>query len=272
MARDSMALTAETMHFVNGEGPVLYASLPCGPWGDQSLESRQTNLENQKHRLASGLWDQLAEINNSHWTGRLSHNSAVFPVRLVRGLLGRPHLLSGENLGPAISFSQCGGNVWAALCADNFNIGMDAAQSDEFQGEYPFYRVFQPQEIAHALKLTEKDMGKASALLWSIKEAFAKALGCGFHFVDPRQIEVYPSDQSKNQDGAFAFPVGLSKKAEKRFPMAVGRYLWVRSLSKGKGKMWISIALLNWQDRISQRAKAYYSLPDKDFGFVIGRG
>lgn len=53
--------------------------------------------------------------------------------------------------------------------------------------------MFTPGEIRHALKPAENDLKKAAALLWSVKEAAANALGCGFHLVDPLQVIVYPS-------------------------------------------------------------------------------
>jgi hypothetical protein len=117
------------------------------------------------------------------------------------------------------------------------------ARTQEFQREYPFHRVFHPQELQHALRLTGGDLEKASALLWSIKEAVVKALGCAFHLVDPRQITVYPSaGGAVGGNGGYTFPVGLSGKALVRFPIAA-RSLWVRSLPQRK--MWLSIALLN---------------------------
>jgi phosphopantetheinyl transferase (holo-ACP synthase) len=116
------------------------------------------------------------------------------------------------------------------------------AGADEFQREYPFHRVFHAQELQHALRLAGGDVEKASALLWSIKEAVAKALGCAFHLVAPRQITVYPS---VGGDGGYTFPVGLSGKALMRVPIAAGRSLWVRSLPQRK--RWLSIALLNGQ-------------------------
>jgi phosphopantetheinyl transferase len=167
-------------------------------------------------------------------------------MQVVRGPLGRPRLLLGEYRGPAISFSGGGGKVWAALCADESDIGIDAAGSDEFEGEYPFHRVFHPQELQHALQLAGEDLEKASALLWSVKEAVVKALGCAFHLVDPRQVTVYPSaGGAAGGDVGYTFPVGLSGKALARFPIAAGRFLWVRSFPRGK--MWLSIALLNRQ-------------------------
>jgi phosphopantetheinyl transferase len=164
-------------------------------------------------------------------------------MRVVRGPLGRPYLLLGEDRGPAVSFSEGGGNVWAALCRDQSDIGIDVAGADEFQKEYPFHRVFRDQELQHALGLTGGDWGSASALLWSIKEAVVKALGCGFHLVDPLQINVYPT--VVGGDGGYTFPVRLSTKALMQFPSSAGRSLWVRSLPEGK--TWLSITLLNWQ-------------------------
>ena len=50
-------------------------------------------------------------------------------------MLGRPHLLLGKYRGPAISFSEGGGQLWAALCGDESDIGIDVAEADEFQQE-----------------------------------------------------------------------------------------------------------------------------------------
>ena len=132
-------------------------------------------------------------MENPPWKRRFSFDSAAFPIHVVHDPLGRPHLLSGKYRMPAISFSEGGGLVWAALCEDEAGIGIDAAATDEFDGEYPLHRVFHAQELQHALRLTGGDLAKASALLWSIKEAVVKALGCAFHLVDPLQVHVYPS-------------------------------------------------------------------------------
>jgi len=94
------------------------------------------------------------------------------------------------------------------------------------------------------LRLAGGDLENASALLWSVKEAVVKALGCAFHLVDPRQITVYPSEEGEaGENGGYTFPVGLSGKALVRFPIAARGSLWVRSLPQKK--MWLSIALLN---------------------------
>ena len=237
MANDCQELTVHSVHFFHGRGPVFYAAMPCA---DQTLKGYGTNGAGDKLRLVSTLWDHLVSMESPLWKCSQSSNGAAFPTQVVRGLLGRPHLLLGEYRGPAISFSEGGGKVWAALSGDESDIGIDVAGTDEFQGEYPFHRVFHPEELHHAVKLAGGDLEEASALLWSIKEAVVKALGCAFHLVEPRHITVYPS---AGGDGGYTFPVGLSGKALVRFPLAAGRSLWVRSLPQGKS--WLSIALWN---------------------------
>jgi phosphopantetheinyl transferase (holo-ACP synthase) len=239
VAKDCQGLTVHAVSFVQAKGPVFYASMP---FANETFKGRGTNGEGNKHRLVSTLWDHLVARESLLWKRFQSSPKTAFPIRVVGGLLGRPHLLLGEYRGPAISFSESGGKVWAALCGEEFDIGIDVAGTDEFPREYPFHRVFHPQELQYALRLAGGSLEKAAALLWSIKEAVVKALGCGFHLVDPRQITVYPSADG---EGRYTFPVGLSGKALARFPKAAGRSLWVRSLPQEE--MWLSLALLNRQ-------------------------
>ena len=168
--------------------------LPAKPSKSAGRTSQGTNSASSPF-CGTTLWGWKAPP----WKHCQSSNKRTFPLQVVRGLLGRPHLMLGKYSGPAISFSQGGGHLWAALCGDESDIGIDVAGPDEFkrefQRDYPFHRVFHPQELQHALKLAGGDLEKASALLWSIKEAVVKALGCGFHLVDPRQITVYPSEE-----------------------------------------------------------------------------
>jgi len=244
MEKDCQGLTVHAVSFVHGRGPVFYASMASA---NETLKGCGTNGAGDKHRLVSMLWDHLVAMESPLWKCYQSSNRAA-PIQVVRGLLGRPHLLLGEDLGPAISFSESGGKVWAALCGDASDIGMDVAGPDAFRREYPFHRAFHSQELQHALRLAGGDLEKASALLWSIKEAVVKALGCAFHLVDPRQITVYPSaGGAVGGNGGYTFPVGLSGKALMRFPIAADRFLWVRSLPQRK--VWLSIALLNRQHR-----------------------
>jgi hypothetical protein len=244
VAKVCQGITVHAVTFVHRRGPVFYASLPCGPGAAETLKGCRTNGAGDKHLLVSILWDHLVAMESPFWKRCQSSNRTAFPIQVVRGLLGRPYLRLGEYRGPAISFSEGGGNIWAALCGDESDIGIDVAGTDEFQREYPFHRVFHPQELQHALRLAGGDLEEASALLWSIKEAVVKALGCAFHLVDPRQITVYPSVEGVVEaDGGYVFPVGLSGKALVRFPITAGESLWVRSFPQRK--KWLSIALLN---------------------------
>ena len=244
MAKDSEGVNVHTMDPVHRRGPVFYASLPSGPRDTGPIKEHGTNGDEARRRLVSTLWDYREAMERPLWKRCQSSNRADVSIQVLHGLLGKPYLMIGEYRGPAISFSESGGKVWAALCGDESDIGIDVAGTDEFQRGYPFHRVFHPQELQDALKPAGGDLETASALLWSIKEAVVKALGCAFHLVDPRQITVYPAAGGVVGGNCwYTFPVGLSGKALMRFPMAAGRTLWVRSFPQRK--MWLSIALLN---------------------------
>ena len=233
--KDCREITVKTVSFPHQRGTVFYACSPC-----ETIAGYRASRTADKIHLVSILRKHLVGIKGSPWTDCRFSNSADLPIQVVHDPLGRPQLLLGECEGPAISFSEGGGKIWAALCGDVSDIGIDAAGTDEFSTEYPFHRVFDPQELQHALRLAGGDLEKASALIWSIKEAVVKALGCAFHLVDPQQITIYPSIE---EGGGYTFPVGLSGKALVRFPIAADRSLWVRSFPQKK--MWLSIAVLN---------------------------
>jgi phosphopantetheinyl transferase (holo-ACP synthase) len=250
--KDCQEITVKAVRFPHQRGAVLYACLPCDT---ETIAGHRTSGAGDKQRLASILWEHLAGMEGSPWTDCRFSNRSDLPIQVFHDPLGRPQLLLGDCEGPAISFSEGGGKIWAALCPDTSDIGIDAAGTDEFPKEYPFHRVFHAQELQHALRLASGDSEKAAALLWSIKEAAVKALGCAFHLVDPRQIYVYTSAAEK--DGWHIFTTCLSGKALERFPMMVNRGILVRSLFQEK--MWLSIARLSWQlirterPRISQK-------------------
>ena len=241
VAQDHCGITVHTMSPVHRRGPVFYASLPR----DTGIPTGHgTNGAEARHRLVSILWEHCVAMDSPVWKCQFSPNRAAIPIQVVCDPLGKPHLLLGQSRGPAISFSEAGGAVWAALCGDESDIGIDVAEPDEFPSDYPFHRVFNAQELQHVVRLTEGDVEKASALLWSMKEAVVKALGCGFHLVEPRDIWVH---QAVEGGGEYVFPVCLSRKALERLPMGAGRSIWVRSLPQVK--MWLSIAFLNWHRR-----------------------
>jgi phosphopantetheinyl transferase (holo-ACP synthase) len=237
---DGQEITVRAVSFPHQRGTVFYA---CSPYDPETIAGHRAARTADKIHLVSILREHLVGMEGSPWADCRFSNSADLPVQVVHDPLGRPQLLLGDCEGPAISFSEGGGKTWAALCGDTSKIGIDAAGTDEFPKEYPFHRVFHSQELQLALRLTSGDLKKASALLWSVKEAAVKALGCAFHLVDPRQICVSRSGAA--EDDWHIFEACLSGKALLRFPMMASRCLWVRSLFQEK--MWLSIALLNGQ-------------------------
>lgn len=228
------------MSFVHGRGPVFYAARPSS----KTRPGCEASGIEDKNQLIAALLECLTAWKSPLLERLQSHGEADVPFQVVRGIHGRPRLRLGDYEGPAVSFSEYGGNLWAALCGDESDIGIDVAVSAEFDGDYPFQRVFHPQELLYALRLAGGDVQTASALLWSIKEAVVKALGSAFHLLDPRDITVYPSKDA--DDGRYTHPVGLSGKALARFPNHGSRAIWVRSLPRAK--MWLSIALVSGQN------------------------
>ena len=102
--------------------------------------------------------------------------------------LGQPRLFLDGQPGPAVSFSQAAGRLWAALTPAG-QVGVDAAMSAEFEPGYPMARAFRPAELDWARPLCGGGTAGAAALLWALKEAAVKALGVGFHFLDPLAVE-----------------------------------------------------------------------------------
>jgi hypothetical protein len=230
-------ITVHTTSFAYRGELTFHASLPDdGETGNGCGASRAVGQK----RLVTTLWNHLGKMDNPPWLYRHLLGRASVPLQVAHGLLGRPQLLLGEVRGPAVSFSTGDGKIWAALCGDGSDIGIDVATANEFQGDYPLRRVFHDQELDFAGQLTGGNTARAAALLWSIKEAVVKALGCAFHLVSPCQVHVSPS---RGGDWGYAFPVNLSGKALMRYPLGACRSIWVRSYPL-EG-MWLSIALVN---------------------------
>ena len=246
VAQDRQEVIVQTMRLVPGGGVVFYASMPGNPATSAVGAARRT--ENRRE-LVTILWEHLRARESSLWKRPHFSNRVAFPIQLVHDTLGRPRLRLGEHRGPAISFSTAGEVVWAALCGDGSDVGIDVASGAEFPEGYPLHRVFHEPELQPALELAGGNLAGAAALLWSIKEAVAKALGCAFHLVDPRDIHVQPAAAAN--DGP-AFSARLSGKARGRFPLADRRPITVRSLPRTG--TWLSIAALNWpQHQIAGR-------------------
>jgi phosphopantetheinyl transferase len=150
--------------------PVIYASDLAGAGAKERLVRRLLACLPGQETGGAGQW-------------------APGPVSLELTALGRPRLFLGGQPGPAISFSQAAGRIWAAMTCTG-QVGVDAAMPAEFESGYPMARVFRPGELDWARPINGGGTPGAAALLWALKEAAVKALGVGFHFLDPLAVEV----------------------------------------------------------------------------------
>jgi len=163
------AATAQALSSLGPGGPVIYASDIAGPGAKERLVRRLlAGLPGLKTGCASG---------SNRW-----------PVILEKTALGQPRLMLGGQPGPAVSFSQAAGCLWAALTPAG-QVGLDVALPSEFEEDYPWARAFRSAEFDWARPLCLGETALAAALLWALKEAAVKALGIGFHFLDPLEVE-----------------------------------------------------------------------------------
>jgi phosphopantetheinyl transferase len=117
-------------------------------------------------------------------------------VALDHDHTGRPVILVNDRPGPRVSFSHLGRFTWAALSFGRRSVGIDAVSEEEFREPYPFSRAFHAREWALAARIFPPSC--AASLLWSAKEAAVKAWGCGFRFLDPREVSVAPLEDDEN--------------------------------------------------------------------------
>jgi hypothetical protein len=167
----SEAVAPEALSGLGPGGPVIYDSDLAGAGAKERLV----------RRLLASLPGQEAGCTS---------RPERWPVSLESTTLGQPRLRLKGQPGPAISFSQAAGRLWAALTPAG-QVGVDAAMPAEFEAGYPMSRAFRGAELDWARPLNGDDNAGAAALLWALKEAAVKALGVGFHFLDPLAVEVF---------------------------------------------------------------------------------
>jgi hypothetical protein len=231
MARSSAEVAVHRMYPACRVQPVFYGSLAPATEACRDL-------------LICALWKELLAVRGPLRDRAQAFGPDTLRIRVVSGLLGRPELLVDGVRGPAISFSEGGGSLWAALSGDDSEVGIDVATAAEFPAGYPVHRVFHPEELRHGLRLAHGDAAHACALLWSVKEAAVKALGCGFHRMDPLQIRVYPAaEEAPTGDGGYIFPVELPASGLPGGAPSAKRRLSVSS--RPLSQLWLSIAHLN---------------------------
>jgi len=144
-------------------GPLVYGSLPYEP-GVRST-------------LVALLLRRLGELA-PRWAG-----AAAGSLSLSRTYLGQPRLLVDGRPGPGLSFAHAGGRLWAALAAAGM-VGLDLASREEGAG----FAV--PQDLVRLAARLGGDAADAAALLRAMKGAALKALGVGFRYADPGQLQV----------------------------------------------------------------------------------
>jgi len=150
---------------------IAYGFMSVGPW--------------DRERLAFLLFDMLhkgSSTNPNRPGGAL--------IRLEKDSLGCPHIRVRGCKAPPISFSRADHRLWGVVGTGR-GIGIDAASPTEFESPYPYARVFHLREFARISSLCGGGPADTCALLWSVKEAAVKSLGCGFHMLDPLDIEVH---------------------------------------------------------------------------------
>jgi phosphopantetheinyl transferase (holo-ACP synthase) len=234
VAQDRQKGVVQTLRLAPGGGLVYYVSAPESATAGSAGAARQSE---NRCRLAALLCEHLRAQATTLWNNHPFCDSAEGPLQITHDALGCPGLVRGEHAGPSVSFSRAGEEVWAALAGDGSDVGIDVAGNAEFRGDYPVRRVFHAQEIEQVLNVAGGDVDSALALLWSIKEAVAKALGCAFHLAEPLDIHVQPSAAEGDWQ---AFSASLSGKASVRFPLAGGQTVSV--CSEPQADAWLSIA------------------------------
>ena len=163
----------ETFHLLSRHvlgGSVLYAAT-------QILPDAKQNLVFELLQAAARHKDCLSP----------SIDPAEFKLR--KNSLGAPVLILADKQGPALSFSHGKHKLWAAISSEG-RVGIDVAYPEEFAGDYPFARVFEPEEMDRAKTLCTSNTARGAALLWSVKEAAVKAIGTGFNRLEPVDVRV----------------------------------------------------------------------------------
>lgn len=122
-------------------------------------------------------------------------------------------------------------------------MGIDAAGITEFGEDYPYLKVFHGNEFRFLIeKFNSRD--KAAAALWSAKEAVVKALGYGFHLIDPIDLEFSLAHASMDDESMY---MNLSERVMERLPRITLRS--VPFCTFQKAMYFLSFALVDPQEK-----------------------
>jgi phosphopantetheinyl transferase len=207
------------------------AALYCSACNERAAERRPGSRRELKNLLLHAMIDRMHE-----------ERIHLSDIDFSAGALGRPLLLIRGRLGPSISFSNSDGKTWAAMGVGGSRIGIDAASGREFDRKYPFHRAFGNEELRFVVERFRVPRSDAAALLWSAKEATAKALGCGFHLVDPLDLRVHPRSDTKEADESTV-EVRLVGRARRRLPLMAD--IGTPVVCFREEGAWISLASVN---------------------------
>ncbi len=157
-----------------------------------------------EERLAAGLLDRLARID-----GKCRSRARWRDLSVLRSPLGQPLVVVDGEVGPAISLSRASGLLWGAV-SQGPDVGIDVVLRDEFAGPYPYHRAFGSEELALVTDCIGHDLPLAAAGIWAMKEAAVKAVGIGFHGIDPRDVRVLSVQRGAGGECVFQVRVGLT--------------------------------------------------------------
>src|SRR5665648_25970 len=125
--RWSEAAAPQVFSGLGPSDPVIYASDLAGAGAKERLVRRLLACLPGQETGGAGQW-------------------APGTVSLEVTALGQPRLILAGQPGPAVSFSQAAGRIYAALTLTG-QVGVDAAMPAEFEPGYPMARVFRPAEL-----------------------------------------------------------------------------------------------------------------------------
>ena len=160
--RWSEAAAPQVLSGLGPGDPVIYASDLAGAGA--------------KERLVRRL---LASLPGQETDG--AGQSAPGPVSLELTALGQPRLFLGGQPGPAVSFSQAAGRIYAALTPAG-QVGVDAAMPAEFEAGYPMARAFRPAELDWARPLSGGDYRRRRGLALGPEGGGGQGPGGGIPF------------------------------------------------------------------------------------------
>lgn len=184
----------------NGPIDIYYASI-----------SLSDNRSERKNLLANWLLKRAGVRVPAECNGQLIKNDGN----------GCPHLNGGIQHPIALSFSQSGQEIWAAI-AQAGALGLDVESPENFRVPYPYGRVFSGAEFQCVAGWC-RDREDAAAMLWSCKEAAMKNRGTGFHFTDPRAVRI----QSCMLNEPLIFTVSVATPGKISVTVIRKQHLWL---------------------------------------------